>query len=74
MNFKMMGRFIAQILSIEGVFMLPALAISLYCRETAAAWGFFYTLLVIVFLALALKLLYELCHIVYVPVFLLLTC
>ena len=43
MNFKMMGRFIAQILSIEGVFMLPALAISLYCRETAAAWGFFYT-------------------------------
>ena len=56
MNFKMMGRFIAQILSIEGIFMLPALAISLFCRETAAAWGFFYTLLVIVGLALVLKL------------------
>ena len=25
MNFKMMGRFIAQILAIEGVFMIPAL-------------------------------------------------
>ena len=56
MNFKMMGRFIAQILSIEGIFMLPALAISLFCREAAAAWGFSYTLLVIVGLALVLNL------------------
>ena len=56
MNFKMMGRFIAQILSIEGIFMLPALAISLYCREVAAAWGFIYTLLAIICLSLALKL------------------
>ena len=56
MNFKMMGRFIAQILSIEGIFMLPALVISLFCREAAAAWGFFYTLLVIVGLALVLTL------------------
>ena len=56
MNFKMMGRFIAQILSIEGIFMLPALVISLFCREAAAAWGFFYTLLVIVGLALVLNL------------------
>ena len=24
MNFKMMGRFLAQILSIEGIFMIPA--------------------------------------------------
>ena len=29
MNFKMMGRFIAQIIAIEGIFMLPALVISL---------------------------------------------
>ena len=36
MNYKMMGRFIAQILSIEGAFMLPALAISLFCGETQA--------------------------------------
>ena len=29
MNYKMMGRFTAQILSIEGIFMIPALLISL---------------------------------------------
>ena len=47
MNFKMMGRFIAQILAIEGVFMIPALGISLYCGEALAVKGFLYTLLVI---------------------------
>ena len=31
MNYKMMGRFMAQILSIEGLFMIPALLISLFC-------------------------------------------
>ena len=31
MNYKMMGRFLAQILFIEGVFMIPPLSISLYC-------------------------------------------
>ena len=40
MNYKMMGRFIAQILMITGVFMLPALAISVYCGETAAVYAF----------------------------------
>ena len=44
MNYKMMGRFIAQILMIAGVFMLPALAISVYCGETAAVYGFLLTL------------------------------
>ena len=39
MNYKMMGRFIAQILSIEGIFMLPALIISLFCTEIGAAHG-----------------------------------
>ena len=29
MNYKMMGRFLAQILGIEGIFMIPALCISL---------------------------------------------
>ena len=48
MNYKMMGRFIAQILSIEGAFMLPALAISLFCGETQACRGFAYTLAIIV--------------------------
>ena len=47
MNFKMMGRFIAQILTIEGIFMLPALGISLYCGDAMAVKGFVYTLLII---------------------------
>ena len=47
MNFKMMGRFLAQILSIEGIFMIPALFISLYCGDTMAVKGFLYTLLII---------------------------
>ena len=38
MNYKMIGRFIAQILSIEGVFMIPALCISMgYGQWNAAA-------------------------------------
>ena len=44
MNYKMMGRFIAQILMITGIFMLPALAISVYCGETAAVYAFLLTL------------------------------
>ena len=44
MNYKMMGRFIAQILMITGVFMLPALVISVYCGETAAVYAFLLTL------------------------------
>ena len=47
MNYKMTGRFIAQIIAIEGVFMLPALAISLFCKEYNAAWGFVYTIAII---------------------------
>ena len=40
MNFKMMGRFIAQILSVEGLFMVPALIMALSLGETMALWGF----------------------------------
>lgn len=40
MNYKMMGRFIAQTLFIEAVFMLPALAISLVAGEYMAVLGF----------------------------------
>jgi len=47
MNYKMMGRFIAQILSIEGVFMLPALLISFFSGETGAVRGFIFTLILI---------------------------
>ncbi len=47
MNFKMMGRFIAQILSIESIFMFPALIISLSCGEAMAVKGFLFALGVI---------------------------
>ena len=48
MNFKMMGRFLAQILSIEGIFMIPALAISLYCGDTMAVKGFLWAMALII--------------------------
>ena len=40
MNYKMVGKFIAQTLFVETLFMLPALGISLFCRETMAVRGF----------------------------------
>ena len=40
MNYKMMGRFLSQILIVEAVFMIPALGISLYCADTMAVRGF----------------------------------
>ncbi len=44
MNYKMMGRFIAQTLLIEMLFMIPALIISLCSRELSAVYGFLYTM------------------------------
>jgi len=43
----MIGRFLAQILSIEGLFLIPALLISLFCGEAAAVQAFLWTELVI---------------------------
>ena len=40
MNYKMMGRFLSLILAIEGIFMIPALLISLFRGETMAVYGF----------------------------------
>ncbi len=57
MNYKMMGRFIAQILAIEGIFMLPALCISLYCGETMPVKAFVCTLAVIAGLVVVLSML-----------------
>ena len=57
MNYKMMGRFLAQLLSIEGIFMIPALCISLYCGDSPAVRGFGLTLLIIAGLTLVLFLL-----------------
>ena len=59
MNYKMMGRFIAQILGIEVIFMIPALCISIYCHERAAIHGFSWSMLIIALLALGL---YALCR------------
>ena len=50
MNFKMMGRFLSQIIAIEGVFLLPALAISLGYGEWDAVRGFLYTLAIMLVL------------------------
>ena len=50
MNYKMMGRLMAQILTIETLFMLPALFISLYHGESAAIQGFICTLILMVVL------------------------
>lgn len=51
MNYKMMGRFIAQILFLEGVLMLPALGISVFCGDTQAAMGFLESMAIIFALA-----------------------
>ena len=58
MNYKMMGRFLSQILFIEAFFMLPALAISLGYREFTAARAFVITVVLICAAALVL---YRLC-------------
>ena len=39
MNVKMIGRFLGQIVAMEGLFLLPALSISLYCGEWSAVTG-----------------------------------
>lgn len=54
MNYKMMGRFMAQILSIEGVFMIPALIISLCYGENGVAKAFGWTMLIILGICVAL--------------------
>lgn len=40
MNYKMMGRFLALILTVEGIMMVPALLISLFCHTGSATLGF----------------------------------
>lgn len=42
MNYKMMGRFVGKILLVEAVFMVPAMLISLWEKEYASVWGFFW--------------------------------
>ena len=59
MNFKMMGRFLAQIIAIEGVFMLPALGISMGYGEWNAVRGFLYALAIMLVLS---SMLYLICR------------
>ncbi len=54
MNYKMMGRFLAQIVAMEGVFLLPALCISLALGEWNAVYGFMVTLGIILAVAAVL--------------------
>ena len=56
MNYKMMGRFLAQIIAIEAVFLLPALFISLGYGEYSAVLGFLVALAAMIALALPLYL------------------
>lgn len=55
MNYKMMGRFISQILLLEAVFMLPAMCISIVCGEQKAVLGFTVSILLILAVFAVLK-------------------
>ncbi len=57
MNYKIIGRFLAQTLLIEGLFLIPALLISLSLGENNAVFGFLCTLGVLAVLVSALFLL-----------------
>ena len=59
MNYRMMGRFLAQILAIEGIFMLPALGISLFHGDSGAILGF---LCAIALIAVLTTLLWRFCR------------
>lgn len=58
MNYKMVGRFLAQILTVEALFMIPAAVISAACNEIAALYGFLWSLLAI---GMAAVLLFSFC-------------
>ena len=47
MNYKMMGQFVAKIVAVEAIFMVPALLISLFSGEQSAVRGFLMALAVI---------------------------
>ena len=59
MNYKMMGRFISQIITMEILFLIPALVISLGYGETESVWAF---LLTITVMAVVAGILYGLCR------------
>ena len=56
MNYKMMGRFLAQILFIEAFFMIPALAVSLGYGESGPAQAFLITIVLVFAISVVLYL------------------
>lgn len=59
MNYKVVGKFISQILVVEAAFMLPALIISAACQNLNAVIGFIVSIVIILCIA---SLLYVLCR------------
>ena len=47
MNYKMVGRFLAQILTVEGLFMIPAVIIGYVCGEDNAMQALLWSILII---------------------------
>lgn len=57
MNYRMMGKFISRILLVEAVFMVPALLISIFHKESAAMFGFLTSIVITLVTAFFLYLL-----------------
>ena len=55
MNYKMTGHFIAQILLLEALFMIPAMFISLYCGENASVKAFRVTMVLLLVVSCLLR-------------------
>ncbi len=51
MNYKMMGKLVAQMLFVETLFMLPAMAICLYYQENTALFAFLQTIVIAIAIA-----------------------
>ena len=59
MNYKMMGKFISQILFVEAAFMLPALLLSIVYGEQSAVRGFIGAIIITLIVA---AIMYVLCR------------
>ena len=56
MNYKMVGRFLAQILTVEGLFMIPAVIIGYVCGEDNAMQALLWSILIIAVVVVFLRL------------------
>ena len=55
MNYKMVGRFLAQILTVEGLFMIPAVIVGYFYGENDAMWALLWSILIITVVAVFLR-------------------